>query len=182
MGKNLTLIFALIMLENRLSFETASKLFDVDQETLKNNIATKAPALLDAINYLTCHEIKFIKETPKNIFNAQYNVRTLKRITQVKDKEEKYELLKQFMYTLRGPHFTEDIQQKDRHFTEEQRIKILKYRVKYGLDDEGMYNEFGMSPSNLREIEKAIPEGDLKERVKVLREYVDTKTEHRRFR
>lgn len=172
MNKNLVIIYALIMLECRLSYEDASRIFKIDMETLKEILENvkRIRELYYPLNYLA-YETERFTENKRGIWKAFLLVRRLINILKIQDKEERKQLLNAFIKDLNGPNVTFAITKKGNYSPEEKK-QILKYRLKYAKTNYDLKNELNISHIAIKNWEARLPEGDeLKMRLQVFRSY-----------
>lgn len=176
MNKNTALCYALIMLECRLSLEDASKIFGVDMTELKESFNAKNIGLpyCSALDYLS-HEIaNYSSENKRGIFKANLYIRKYRRILKNSNKEERKKELEELFLDLMGPDISFAID-KCTYYTPEEKERILKYRLKFAKNNSEMKAAFHMNHIALQKWEDELPEGELKERLGIYREYTKSK-------
>ncbi len=174
MNKKLVYVMGLIMLECRLSLDTASKLFRVDKNTLEVNLKEVFKGnyfLAKSIDYLMYYESFAHLNEDKGKFKAVLLINRFYKIEQIKDANLRRELLNRYMADLEGPNL-KDIDFQKGIYTEEERYKILKYRLKYRLSGEDIRKTLGVKHAALASWEANLTDQDLKIRLEILREHL----------
>ena len=105
MNKNLLRIYALIMIECRLSLEDASRLFNIDAGRLNEELSIRNLSLdlFDAIEYLKFEASGYQLDNKRGLFKANIYVRRLKRILGNQDKTQLKAELDDLVRDLKGP-------------------------------------------------------------------------------
>lgn len=178
MNKNLIIIYALIMLECRLSLEDASKIFKVDAQKLSENFnqETLSENIYDAMKYLYHEAMCFSEENKKGLFKANLYIRKLRKILKNPNQEDRKKELELFINDLKGPdiNFVLEKPQKCR-YTDREKELILKYRLKYCITGVDMYAAFHIFHQVIHDWEYNLPECELKTRLGILRDYLDNR-------
>lgn len=176
MNRNLIIIYALIMLECRLSFEDASRIFRVDINTLKEALSIEklGEGLYTAIEYLEYEVQCYPLDNKRGLFKARIYMRKLRQLLMVQDKDLRHEKLKEFINDLKGPSVV-FILEKDLkcRYTEEEKNAILKYRLKFAKSGMQIKGELKISHEAILKWEEELPDSELKTRLEILRGYLN---------
>lgn len=178
MNKNLVIMYAFIMLECRLSFEDASRIFNVDIIKLKENfnLENLDSEILYALNYLEYETNCYEEVNNRGLFKANIYIRKLRSILRNPDKEELKRKLQDFCDDLKGPNIRFVLEKEiNCSYQSSEKEKILKYRLKYAVSGKEMQKMFHIHKETLVRWEKELPEGELKTRLSILRSYLDYK-------
>lgn len=181
MKQTTVIIYALIMLECRLSLEDASKIFNIDIEILRKEITDekKIKNHLPAVTYLL-HETSCYKDNnKKGIFKASVYLSRLRKILSLESKEERITLLNQFIIALSGPNIGFAKNKQGRYSEDEKKI-VLKHCIKYGCASRDILECSGITYNALKRWKDDLPEGELKARLHILNDYQLSIFEHYR--
>lgn len=172
MNKNMVLLYTLIMLECRLSLEDASRIFGVERRELWENLTINVIGqdYYHSIKHLLYEVSCYKGNNEKGVFKAQLYIRRLRKILKIQDKAERKEKLQNLYQDLMGPdiRFAFD---KITIYSPKERELILKYCLKYGRTGVQMEKDFHITHEAIKKWEEELPNGELKERLKILREY-----------
>lgn len=178
MNKNLVIIYALIMLECRLSLEDASKIFKVDAQKLSENFnqETLSDNIYDAMKYLYHETMCFSEENKRGLFKANLYIRKLRKILKNPNRVERKKELEFFINDLKGPDISFVLEKSQKcRYTDREKELILKYRLKFRVTNTEMYSTFHIYYQIFRKWENNLPECELKTRLSILRNYLDNK-------
>jgi len=178
MNKNLLRIYALIMIECRLSLEDASRLFNIDAGRLNEELSVRNLNLdlFDAIEYLKFEASGYPLDNKRGLFKANIYVRRLKRILGNQDKTQPKAELDDLVRDLKGPDISFAFEKSHScKYSKEEREKILKYCLKYCKTGYAIEKYFHVNHERIKAWENELPEGELKTRLQMLREFFDYK-------
>ncbi len=175
MKQPLIRIYALIMLECRLSLKDASTLFKIEEPSLE--IALTDPSLpkiiINAIKYLIYYEaLDTYDDKNKNLFKAKLYLRKLDKILREKDKETRKAWLSSFITNLSGPSLNFlSYKQLGEIYTQEEKDMILKFRLKYAVSDSSFRQYQHIDPATIQKMQSSLPENNFKKRLNALDDY-----------
>lgn len=175
MNKNIVRIYALIMLECRLSLEDASRIFNVDINRLKEelNIKNLKSELFDAIEYLLYEITCYPLDNKRGIFKANIYIRRLRYILKNPNKKQLKDDLNDLVNDLKGPDISFVLKKEQScRYSKEEKEKILKYRLKFRKTGTAL-RYMHIDKSNILNWENELSEGDLKTRLQILRNYLN---------
>lgn len=162
--------YVLIMLECRLSYEEASRIFNTSVETLKNELFSKnLECYKPALDYLFYETSCYKGDNRKGIFKASIYIQRLRKSLKNSDKQARINELNALLIDLLGPNI--DFAKNRTKYTDEERQKILKYFLKFGQNSISMRYEFNISHGAITNWTNNLPEGELKTRLEIFRNY-----------
>lgn len=162
-------IYALIILECRLSKLSVSRIFKIDYSQIEETFLRTE--YRDALNYLFNYESQDPRvNDKKGVFKATLLLSQLKKILEITNVEERNTALSAFVSKLSG-HDLEFLQEDKRIYTDEEKLAILKFQLKFRLAANEIQSYYGIRKATIGYWRNNCPDADLKLRLEILKEF-----------
>lgn len=173
MKRALTEIFVLIMLECRLSFYEACEMFRMAPLELQSDIENFLPPhhYKIALDFLRFETLSRTEENKRGKFKANFYLRRLNKILKITSKEARVSELNSFITDLSGPDISFVLQKSNRRYTEEEKMLIQKYRIKYAITTRQTHDIFGIDDTTLADWARSMEDGQLKSQIETLNDF-----------
>ena len=165
-------IYALIILESRMSIDVASKLFNVDEVILLNSVIYQnfSCEKLRAIKFCIYENEAGYVNIKKSIFNGKLLFERYKKILRSDDKKNKLIL---FIKELEGKEKIDALFEKNISFwTLEDKEQFFKYKIKFAIDNHELPKRFPVTRQTISRWVSNHPEGNIKDELLALNGFV----------
>jgi len=165
-------IYALIILESRMSIESASKVFNVDKNVLLKDLMLKnfSCEKIRAIKFCEYENKVGLVNIKKSIFIGKLLYERLKRILKSEAKKDKLTL---FIKELDGKEKIDLLFEKNLSiWTLEDKEQFFRYKIKFALDNHELPKMFPVTRQTISRWISNHPEGNIKEELLALNGFV----------